>query len=97
MRSVESTMMGESVFGRICRTMMRRLLEPRARAASTYSCSRMVSTVARSMRALGAMPPMETAMAVCHTPVPSSAETETAISVPGTAMMMSMTRMTIVS
>ena len=36
-RSVESTIRGESVLAKICRMMMRKFPDPLARAASTYS------------------------------------------------------------
>ena len=53
----------------------------------------MDSTVARSIRALDGMPEMDTAMAVCHTPVPSALEITTASRTPGTALMTSIRRM----
>ena len=76
---------------------MRMLPAPVARAASTYSSSRICSTVARSMRTDGGMPAMEMASAVLNTPVPSPAEMATASSSPGMAMMTSMMRMTATS
>src|SRR6478735_2967259 len=52
MSSVAQMMMGAARFGRISRMMMRLLLAPSERAASTNSFSRSESVVERTMRAM---------------------------------------------
>ena len=51
--SVPLTMIGPSVFGRMCRNMIRMSPAPTAFAASTYSFSRSERKTPRTMRAIG--------------------------------------------